>query len=237
MLGRPLAAAGLDDVGVERALHQELDRLAVRLAVGDHLAGRLLEYPDELAADDLALLLGVGDAGQRVEEPVGRLDDLEAYAGRRDEILLDLLGLALAQQAVVDEDARQPVADRALDQSRGDGGVDAAGEAADRPLAADLRADPLDLLVDDVDHRPRRPAAGTLVQEVLEHVHALGAVQHLRVELHAVQPLVVVLEHGDRRAVGRRGDGEAGRRIVTLSPWLIQTGAGPAGRRAAPRAQ
>ena len=64
------AAAGLDDVRVERALHEELDRLAVRAGLGDDLARGLLEDADELAADDLALLLGVGDAGQRLQEPV-----------------------------------------------------------------------------------------------------------------------------------------------------------------------
>ena len=64
------AAAGLDDVGVERALHEELDALAVGRGVGDDLAPGGLEDADELAADDLALLLGVGDAGERVEEPL-----------------------------------------------------------------------------------------------------------------------------------------------------------------------
>ena len=66
------AAAGLDDVGVERALHEEVDRLPVRAGLGDDLAGGLLEDPDELAADGLALLLGVGDAGERVEEALRR---------------------------------------------------------------------------------------------------------------------------------------------------------------------
>ena len=63
------AATGLDDVGIERALDQELDALAVRAGVGDDLARGVLEDADELAADDLALLLRVGDTGERVEEP------------------------------------------------------------------------------------------------------------------------------------------------------------------------
>ena len=53
------AAAGLDDVGVERALHEEVDGLAVGAGVGHDLAGGLLEHPDELAPDGLALLLRV----------------------------------------------------------------------------------------------------------------------------------------------------------------------------------
>ena len=61
------------------------------------------------------------------------VDDVQVDAGRGDEVALDLLGLALAQQAVVDEDAGELVADRALHERRRDRGVDAAGEPADRP--------------------------------------------------------------------------------------------------------
>ena len=51
------------------------------------------------------------------------------------ERLDDLLRLVLAQQAVVDEDARELVADRLVHEQRGDGGVDAAGERAEHALA------------------------------------------------------------------------------------------------------
>ena len=54
-----------------------------------------------------------------------------------------LLGLVLAHHAVVDEDAGEPVADRAVDEQRGGRGVDAAGEPADRAGLADLRPDGL----------------------------------------------------------------------------------------------
>ena len=47
--GGVVAAARLDDVGVEGALHEE-----ARVA---ELAGDLLEHPDERLADDLALAL------------------------------------------------------------------------------------------------------------------------------------------------------------------------------------
>ncbi len=54
------------------------------------------------------------------------------------EDALDLLRLVLAQQAVVDEDAVEPIADRAVHERRGDRGIDAAREAADHVRAADL---------------------------------------------------------------------------------------------------
>ncbi len=63
----------------------------------DDVARGLLEDADELTADDLALLLGVAHAGEGGEEALARIDDDEVDAGRRDEVLLDLLGLTRAQ--------------------------------------------------------------------------------------------------------------------------------------------
>ena len=60
------AAAGLDHVGVQRALDEEARRRrACRL---------LLEHADELGADHLALALGVGDARPARQEPVLGVD-------------------------------------------------------------------------------------------------------------------------------------------------------------------
>ena len=70
----------------------------------------------------------------------------------------------------------------------------------------------LDLLLDDVDHRPGRPAAGDVVQEVLEHLLAVLGVHHLGVPLHAGEPPVEVLEGGDRGDGGGGEYVEAGRR-------------------------
>ena len=88
---------------------------------------------DELAADDLALALRVGDPGQRVEEPLGGIDRHQLDAGRGHVVPLDLLALARPQQTVVDEHAGQLVTDGPMHERGGDGGVHAAGQAADRP--------------------------------------------------------------------------------------------------------
>ena len=62
----------LDDVGVERALGQEVDP--------PELGRLLLEDADELVADDPALLLGVLDAGEAGQEPLPGVDHDEAHA-------------------------------------------------------------------------------------------------------------------------------------------------------------
>ena len=89
-------------------------------------------------------------------------------------VALDLLGLALAHQPVVDEHARQLVADGTMYEGRRDGGVDATRQAADDAGRADLLADQRDLLVDDVGHRPGRAATRDVVQKMLEHLSGRG---------------------------------------------------------------
>ncbi|MGY3680318.1 hypothetical protein ACVWXU_003941 [Streptomyces sp. TE33382] len=203
------AAAGLDDVRVEGALDEEGDILARRAGLRDELGLGLLEDADELAADDLPLLLRVGDPGEGVEEALLGVDDLERDARGGDEVLLDLLGLALAHQPVVDVDTGQLGADGLLHEGRGDRGVHTAGQPADGALGADLLTDERDLLLDDIGRRPVGLDARAAVEEVLQDLLAVRGVQDLRVVLDAVELLLVVLEGGDRYDVGGRGDGEA----------------------------
>ncbi len=148
--GDALGAARLDHVGVERPLHEPAD-----VAEPPRL---LLEDADELAADDLPLLLRLLDAVEQLEEPLLRLHvderDVEVLAERLDH----LLGLVLAQQAVVDEDAGELLADRLVHEQRRDGRVDAARQRAEHALVPDLRADARDLLLDHGGRRPARAA-------------------------------------------------------------------------------
>ena len=129
-VGRAIAAAGLYDVRIQRALHEEFDFLAGGTGLFDDLTLRLLKSADELLSDDLALLLRLAHALQRGEEVFGGVHGDELDAGGLDEIMFDLLGLALAQQTVVHEHAGELLADGLMHQSRRDGGVDAAGQAA-----------------------------------------------------------------------------------------------------------
>src|SRR3546814_3093215 len=88
----------LDDVGIERALRQEIRTTDLRRL--------LLEDVDEGAADDLALALGIVDALQLAEEELAGVAVHQRDVVVMAEQLDHLPGLVLAQQAVVDEDAR-----------------------------------------------------------------------------------------------------------------------------------
>ena len=143
---------------------------------------------------------------------------MEVVAERLD----DLRGLVLPQQAVVDEDAGQLVADRLVDEERRDRRVDAARERAEHALAPDLGADPLDLLLDHRGGRPGRGRVGDRVEEVLQQVVPVRRVHDLGVELDAVEtPL-----GSSNAAIGVDGDDATTREpsggAVTESRWLIQ---------------
>ena len=156
------------------------------------------------------------------EEGVRGVHDDEVDAGGGDVVALDLLRLPLAQQPVVDEDAGELVADRALHERRGDRGVDAAGQPADHAGVADLGADPGDLVRDDVAGVPVGRDAGGVVQEALDDLLAVGGVPHLGVPLHAVHPPLVARERGDRGRLAGREDPEArgrlGDRVAVAHP-------------------
>ena len=96
-IGRARATARLNDIGVERPLHEEVDGAPRLPRLRHDIARGVLEDADELAADDLALLLGVGHARERVQEALLGIDNDEPHARGRDEVALDLLGLARAQ--------------------------------------------------------------------------------------------------------------------------------------------
>ena len=221
------AAAGLDHVGVERALHEERDLVAASSAASAPKTSASAASKTRMNSRPMILRFSSGSLtpASASRNCFCGVDDVQVDAGGGDEVALDLLGLALAQQPVVDEDAGQPVADRALHDGRGDRGVDAAGERRRSPgRVADLLADPLDLLLDDVDHRPGLAAAGDVVQEVLEHLLAVLGVQHLGVPLDAGQaaarrprrprPGSPSVEASTSKPAGA---------AVTESPWDIQT--------------
>ena len=120
-------------------------------------------------------------------------------------------GLAFVepQQPVVDEHAGELIADRLVDQHRRHRAVDAAGQPADHPAAADLLADALDRLVLEGAHRPVAAALRDLADEIADQRRALRRVHHFEMELRGVELALFVGDHGDRRVLRGADDAEA----------------------------
>ncbi len=139
-----------------------------------------------------------------VDEHQRQLQPLEAPA--------DLFRFVLTHHAVVDEDARQPIADRAMDQHGRNRRIDAAAQAADDTALPDLVADPVRCLFHERGHRPVAGAAADFVGEVAEDVGAPIRMCNLRVEEECVHSAIRGGHRRDRRVGARRGHREAGRR-------------------------
>ena len=112
----------------------------------------------------------------------------------------------MPEQPGVDEDTGQPVPDGPVDEQGGHRGVDPARQRAQHVAVADPGPDRRLLLLDDRDAGPVGPAAGRLVQEVPEQVHAPLGVGDIGVELDPVQAPLGVLERGHRGGVGAGHD-------------------------------
>ena len=191
----------LDHVRIQRALRQEVERSELR--------GFRLEHVDERRADDLALLLRIGDAGQPIEKQLRGVGEHERQL-QPLEPRLDLRRFVLAHHAVVDEDARQAIADRAVNDHRRDRGIDAAAQSADHPAVADLCPNPRRRLLHERRHRPVARAAADVEGEVAEDVEAVIGVRDFGMEQQRVEPPIGRRHRRDRRVRARRGDGESG---------------------------
>ena len=155
---------------------------------------------------------GINDPGEAAEEALLGVhgDEVDVQGG--GEAALDVLGLALAEQAVVDEDADELVAD-GLVHERGNGAaINAAGQAADDFAGPDLRADEPHLLLDEALHVPQAPRPADLLDEAPDDLGAPGGVDDLGVELDGIEAALGVVHGRAGAVVGGGGDGEAGGR-------------------------
>ena len=181
---------------------------------------RCLEHVDERGADDLPLLLRIGDAGEAIEEQIGRVHEVERQVQLLAEALLDLIRLVVAQQPVVHEDARQPIADGPVNQHRGDGGIDAARQPAHDLARPDLLPDALGRLLDERGDRPVARAAADVVGEVPQDLGAVIGVHDFGMEQQRVELTLRRLHRHDRRRGARGRDLESrrhGRHVVAVA--------------------
>ena len=125
------------------------------------------------------------------------------------EDLLDLLGLVLAQQAVVDEDAGHLLADGTGAKGGHHGGVHATGEGQNDAVVADLLAELVGHGLHEVVHAPVLLKTADGEEEVGEDLLAVLGVLDLGVELGGVNLALGVLHGGHGADVGGGGDGKA----------------------------
>ena len=176
-LGDAVGAARLDHVGVERPLHEPASTSPSLRASSSKT--RMNSSPMRLRFSS-----GSVTPASRARKRSCACDVDERHVEAVAERLDDLRGLVAAQQAVVDEDARELVADRLVHEQRRDRAVDAARErrrapARGRPRAR-IRSTCSSITAAGVHVGDD---AGDAVEEVLQHLLAVRRVHDLGVEL------------------------------------------------------
>ena len=107
-----LSASGFDHVGVNRALREPVNAFEfVRF---------LIEDIDEQAADDLALIFGVTNTLERIEEAIRGIHANHIDMHMLGKGLHDLVALVMAHQTMVNEYTNELIPDRLVQQRRND---------------------------------------------------------------------------------------------------------------------
>ena len=145
-----------------------------------------LEHVDKQLSDDLALGFRIGLTIKRAEKELFfiRMDEwhIVVIAEHAD----DLVGLTLAQQAMVDKHTCQLVANRLVDQNGCNRAVNAAGKAANHFLIANLVAYRLQCLLAIRAHGPIADKTGS-ANEIFIKLRPFGGVMDFWMKLNSIE--------------------------------------------------
>ena len=186
--GRP----AFDHIGIQRALRQVF--CAFNLA----RLGR--EALDEYMPDPTPLFLRLHDPGERCEKPMLALHDVQIRFKMLREFEDYRLFFVLAQQPIVDQDARKLRANRLVQKRGNDCRIHPARQPADHAILPDSRPNLANRLLGKIAQPPGAAAAADVRNKVGKHRLAIGRVRDLRMKLQSVEWLGAMFDgrHGAR---------------------------------------
>jgi hypothetical protein len=159
---------------VESTLQEPLDLAGV---LGLDLTGLLLEDIDELATNELALLLGVVDALETSQELLRSINNSKVDAELLLENVLNESALVQAHAAVVDQDSVETVTNGLSHELGSNGRVDTTADGTqDLASRANQVADTGDLLANELRHGPGLLGTTNANSKVLKELTALRSV-------------------------------------------------------------
>ena len=201
--------ATLYNIGIDGTLSQEVDAV--------QFTGFFLKDADKLAADNLALLFGVGNVFQLGEETVCGIHIYQVSFQLLAKDFHHGFRFALTHQPVVHVYANQLVADGFQQQSGHYGAIHTTGQCQQHLTVAHLTTYQLHLVVDEIRHVPVRLSLASIEYErfhsLLDGFHIIRKLR----QLHFAQRLVVSGSHyGESRFVnlGQHVDGHPVNHIV-----------------------
>ena len=187
-----------DDVRIQSSLPEEGEM--------PEAGGFFLENGDEFGADELPFAFGFGDALEAGKEPRGGIDPDEGDPEGQAEEFVHFLGFVLPQEAVVDEDAGEAVAEGFVEEEGGDAGIHAPGNPHQDGFVPHEGTDAGDLFFDVPRHRPRRLGPAEIEGETPQDVGPVDGMLDFGVELDAEPRFLAVLDGGGHPGIGEGDD-------------------------------
>ncbi len=179
--------ATLYNIGIDGTLSQEVDAV--------QFTSFFLKDADKLAADNLALLFGVGNVFQLGEETVCGIHIYQVSFQLLAKDFHHGFRFALTHQPVVHVYANQLVADGFQQQSGHYGAIHTTGQCQQHLTVAHLTTYQLHLVVDEIRHVPVRLSLASIEHErfhsLLDGFHIIRKLR----QLHFAQRLVVSGSH------------------------------------------
>lgn len=146
-------------------------------ALGLDLPGLVLEDVDELATNELALLLGVVDALKTSQKLLAGINNGKIDTELLLQNLLDQLALVQAHTAIVDQYSFEAITDSLGHQLSGDSGINAPTDGTKNlTFGSDKVTNTLDLLADEFGHGPVLLGTTDTNGEVLQKLTTLRGV-------------------------------------------------------------
>ena len=175
---RGFSETAFHDVGVNGALHEIIDF--------SDLLSEFFKHANELFADDLPLFFGFGHAVQTAQKAFGGVDFYHVHALFFFENAHNLFRFVLTEQAVIDEHARQVVADGFIEHRCRDRAIHAAAHRAQDFFVPDFLFQFFYFAFHEAFHRPIAFCAADLIQKVFQHFYSVHGVHDFGVELYTV---------------------------------------------------
>ena len=204
----------LDRMGFFCFRRRALDHVRINCALCQpfcrrQLCGFALKNFHKNATDNFAFLFRVGYALELAEKFFSGIDMNDFHLHVLAKHFHHLSALMEPEQTGIDKHTRKLVADCALNECCGNARIDAAAEAQDYFLIADLFADIGDCLRYILRHIPVRLATADIMNKPVVDRAALRRVGNFGMKLDGIKAARFVGHRGQRRRFVRRDDGKA----------------------------
>mmetsp|Transcript_1267 Transcript_1267/g.2080 ORF Transcript_1267/g.2080 Transcript_1267/m.2080 type:complete len:350 (-) Transcript_1267:98-1147(-) len=178
------------DRGAGSLMGQALNHIWIKCTLeqklGIKLQRFLFEDLNKSVSNDLALLFRLRNPSQFAEEELSSVHEVDIHSATYSQALYNLLGLVLAQHAIVYQNAMELVADRFVHKHGSNCGIHAARNRTNHLGVFHNTADLIHTFLHKFGHAPIAFASTNLLHKVFQNLRSVLGMSHFRMELESV---------------------------------------------------